>query len=627
MKMNSTHTSFDLFLQSNASMNMYPSNVISSFTNNFNGNIQLRGEWKVALRTVGYKKTWLNITNRDGVQIVIATHEVRKENRQVHLITRRIPPGSYVTPSAFIRMFYGITKTLYTNSDNNNEDVRNIYALEDVLKIEYRNEINRFTFEIITNMFKKIVITIEPSLAGLQLRKVIGVGPMDTTKPANIIVRRTKIYTAAFRADFCDKVNNFWIHAPGLIEMCQVGNSMKPLLTSIPIQQGEQGEYIHYTVDNPMYVRVTNNTITDISIDVLDEFNKRIAFDDNSAPFVLSLHFIQLESELQSVQNSAIPWGLSSDEMYVYMFSTPTDKFKYNTATDFHNHLAKPMFLSGNWVVALCELRYQKSWVQLYRSQEVSVYLNSGGCCLPRYISVKFKRGNYFTPHDLTRVWNETWVMLFVNNENVVNEENEDDESPSADPTSNNKIFVRLGRLVRLIYSPANRRFIFTIVKNDRVQIRRAIINFSPSINRESHQDDADHYRDDLIYLFGVQIYDTEDNNKLAELIKLDVFDSPHLLASAPDFQDQTYNLWVTAPNLVEMTRIADTVQPLLNVVPVKGRTNDYLHHVYTERHYVRTKAGNYNDIHIRIVDGVHEVVELRSTKPTIALLHFKRVV
>ena len=75
---------------------------------------------------------------------MIAAHEVRKENRQVHLITRRIPPGSYVTPSAFIRMFYGITKTLYTNSDNNNVAVQNIYALEDVLKIEYRNEIFGF---------------------------------------------------------------------------------------------------------------------------------------------------------------------------------------------------------------------------------------------------------------------------------------------------------------------------------------------------------------------------------------------------------------------------------------------------------------------------------------------------
>ena len=50
--------------------------------------------------------------------------------------------------------------------------------------------------------------------------------------------------------------------------MCQVGNTVKPLLTSIPIQQGEQGEYIHYTVDNPMYVHVTSNTIAAISIDV-----------------------------------------------------------------------------------------------------------------------------------------------------------------------------------------------------------------------------------------------------------------------------------------------------------------------------------------------------------------------
>ena len=37
----------------------------------------------------------------------------------------------------------------------------------------------------------------------------------------------------------------------------------------------------------------------------------------------------------------------------------------------------------------------------------------------------------------------------------------------------------------------------------------------------------------------------------------------------------------------------------------------------------MRVKAGGCNDIHIRIVD---EVVELKSLKPTIAVLHFKRV-
>ena len=102
--------------------------------------------------------------------------------------------------------------------------------------------------------------------------------------------------------------------------------------------------------------------------------------------------------------------------------------------------------------------------------------------------------------------------------------------------------------------------------------------------------------------------------------------DPPHLLAAAPDFQDQTYNLWVTAPGLVDMTHIAESSQPLLNIVPVKRRTKDYLHHIYKERHYVQVTAGDCNDVHIRIVDGVHEVVELKSTKPTIAVLHFKRV-
>ena len=179
--------------------------------------------------------------------------------------------------------------------------------------------------------------------------------------------------------------------------------------------------------------------------------------------------------------------------------------------------------------------------------------------------------------------------------------------------------------LVRLMYSPANRQFVFSIVRNHRVQVERATIDFSPSINHEVHPSDEQHRRDDMIYLFGVQLYGT-DNDRHTELIRLNMFDPPHLHAAAPDFQDQTYNLWVTAPGLVEMTHIAESSQPLLNIVPVNGRTNDYLHHIYKEHHYVRVKSGGCNDINIRIVDGVHEVVELKSTKPTIAVLHFKRV-
>ena len=657
--MTAKDTSFDLFLQSNASMDTFPSNTISSFTNKFGVNIKLQGEWGVALRTIGYQKTWLNVTKREGVRITIAVHVVRKNSRKIQEITRQVPEGSYASPTAFITMLYSITKTLYTTSGLAGEDnVRVVYGLEDVLDIAYQQETNQFTFEIITNTFKQIKITIEGGAAGLQLRKVIGVGPMCDDVPATIVIRRGRRFTAPLRADFYDKVSNLWIYAPGLVEMSQLGDGVKPLLAPIPAQQGVQGEYVHYTVDSPMYLRVTANIITAISIDVFDYFNQRIAFDDNSAPFILSLHFSRTDT-LHALHNSAIPWGLSDSEAYVYAFSNKsTDRYTNNTPTDFYNHLAKPMNLSGKWMVALCELRYQKSWVQLYRSQEVDVHLECVKYCAPKKISVKFPRGNYFTPHDLIRIWNSTWVTLAkrkpgaaaspptppprppTSNFNIdhikrggdddSDDDDDDDAGESYRPpwyrrTDPPEISIRLGKLVRLMYSPANRRFVFSIVRNRRVQVERATIDFSPSINHEVHPSDEQHRRDDLIYLFGVQLYGTNDDRH-TELIKLNVFDPPHLLAAAPDFQDQTYNLWVTAPGLVCMTHIAESLQPLLNIVPVKGRTNDYLHHIYKERHYVQVEAGDCNDVHIRIVDGVHEVVELKSTKPTIAVLHFKRV-
>ena len=529
--MTAKDTSFDLFLQSKASMDTFPSNTISSFTNKFGASIKLQGEWGVALRTIGYQKTWLNVTKREGVRITIAVHVVRKNSRKIHEITRQVPVGSYASPTAFITMLYSITKTLYTNSSLAGEDnVRVVYALGDVLDIAYRKEKNQFTFEIITNTFKQIEITIEGGAAGLQLRKVIGVGPMCDDVPATIVICRGRRFTAPFRADFCDKVSNLWIYAPGLVEMSQLGDGVKPLLAPIPAQQGVQGEYVHYTVDSHMYLRVTANIITAISIDVFDYFNKRIAFDDNSAPFILSLHFSRTDT-LHALHSCAIPWGLSDSEAYVYAFSNKsTERYKNNTPTDFYNHLAKPMNLSGKWMVALCELQYQKSWVQLYRLQEVDVHLECLNYCAPKKISVKFRRGKYFTPHDLSRMWNSTWVTLskrkpcaaaspptpsppppppppqppsplsppsppssIFNLEHIRRGDDDDSDEDDSDAdddadaddddagesyrrpwsrlTDPPEIPMHLEKLVRLMYSPANRRFMFSIVRNHRVQV------------------------------------------------------------------------------------------------------------------------------------------------------------
>ena len=229
------------------------------------------------------------------------------------------------------------------------------------------------------------------------------------------------------------------------------------------------------------------------------------------------------------------------------------------------------MNLSGKWMVALCELRYQKSWVQLYRSQEVDIHLECLNYCALKKIRVKFRRGNYFTPHDLIRMWNSTWVTLskrkpgaaasppptppppppppqppspqplsppsppppsppppppsIFNIEHIRRDDDDDDDSDEDDSDADDddddgesfrrpwsrltdppEIPMHLGKLVRLMYSPANRRFVFSIVRNHRVQVERATIDCSPSINREVHPRDEQHRRDDLIYLFGVQM-------------------------------------------------------------------------------------------------------------------------
>ena len=75
-------------------------------------------------------------------------------------------------------------------------------------------------------------------------------------------------------------------------------------------------------------------------------------------------------------------------------------------------------------------------------------------------------------------------------------------------------------------------------------------------------------------------MYGTEDDRQ-TKLIRLNLFDPPHLLTAAPDFQDQTYNVWVTATRLVEMTHIAETSQPLLNIILVKGRNIKAAYYYY----------------------------------------------
>ena len=51
---------------------------------------------------------------------------------------------------------------------------------------------------------------------------------------------------------------------------------------------------------------------------------------------------------------------LSPDNLYVALFSKPTEKNKENVSTNFTNSLARPLFLKGEYELALSSIGFSK---------------------------------------------------------------------------------------------------------------------------------------------------------------------------------------------------------------------------------------------------------------------------
>ena len=55
-------THFYMTLPSNASMKIYPNNTVAKYTTQLPTNIELDGEWEVALTEIIYNNKWGNIS-------------------------------------------------------------------------------------------------------------------------------------------------------------------------------------------------------------------------------------------------------------------------------------------------------------------------------------------------------------------------------------------------------------------------------------------------------------------------------------------------------------------------------------------------------------------------------------
>ena len=83
--------SFTNELVSNASFNCYPNNSLSSFTNFLPEQIDLKGEWEVAISEISYPSLYQNVT--EGKFTVVDGRESSEEKRKI--VPMNIEPGLY----------------------------------------------------------------------------------------------------------------------------------------------------------------------------------------------------------------------------------------------------------------------------------------------------------------------------------------------------------------------------------------------------------------------------------------------------------------------------------------------------------------------------------------------------
>ena len=227
---------FIVELVSNASMDVYPANTIASFTNFLPEQINLEGDWEVALLEVSYPNLYHNIT--DG------RFRYKHNDNDTDLEIMEIPPGLYNSLSDILASMREVAEkkgkliTLWWDVNNRTQKV-----------------------EIVLPFGSSGLNIISPDLAhilGFPMSFLLmGVGPHFSHYPIDILrIHSVMIYT-------------------DIIEHGIVGDTKAPLLRSFPFisklknSQLVTLQFMNYqTFTNPQFKRILKHSFHSIAIDM-----------------------------------------------------------------------------------------------------------------------------------------------------------------------------------------------------------------------------------------------------------------------------------------------------------------------------------------------------------------------
>lgn len=236
---------FYLTLPSNSSMNVFPNNTLSDFTVNLPQPLDLTGDWVVALSEIQYPHTWNNVRSLENV-----------------FYTRRgeAPPKRYPIPVGYYNSIQQILEAMSDTVESNTKRD---------LVLTYNSVTRRVTVEVNNNL---------EILFGDGLALLLGFDNETS------ITKRTKSpRVASLAAGF----HSLYVYTD-VVEAQLVGDTRVPLLRIVNIE-GEDGQIITRTFQNPFYMPVSRKFIERVQCNIKDDTNQLVPFE--SGKLIITLHF------------------------------------------------------------------------------------------------------------------------------------------------------------------------------------------------------------------------------------------------------------------------------------------------------------------------------------------------
>jgi hypothetical protein len=290
---------FYLHLISDASLNYFPSNVISEFTTKLPHEVDLPGSWQVALCNIAYQKTWGNIsTEREGkirLKLYQKTSSGPKGIFEPKLKVQGVlDPGHYATTEALIKSIYDKFEGLIIwDPEVVTSHKWTTFRLRDVLDISPQQSNNKLAFAMKENPYHchALTLSLSPTLANLMGHQEFTTGGQRNHHVRLALnddeIPKTKALNAIINLN--SGINSLFCYT-SLVRNTIVGDTQVPLLRIVPVH-GSDGDYIYETFEDRQYLPLASHRFSTVQVLIGDRLGNRIKFSHGSAPVIMVLHF------------------------------------------------------------------------------------------------------------------------------------------------------------------------------------------------------------------------------------------------------------------------------------------------------------------------------------------------